>query len=64
MRIPTKMFRDTAAAKILLISPAHHRIFQYVITNQTVEISIDDRLVSIVVVSEFDTTFNGFMSNF
>ena len=40
MRILTKTFRDTAATKIVLISPARHGIIQYVKTNQTVEMSV------------------------
>jgi hypothetical protein len=49
---PTKMFRDAAVAEIVLVSPAHHRLFQYVIADQTVEISVHDRLESFVIVSK------------
>ena len=52
MKIPTKMFRDTAVTNIVLISSAHHRIFQYVIANQTVEILVHYGLESLVVISK------------
>jgi uncharacterized pyridoxamine 5'-phosphate oxidase family protein len=52
MGIPTKMFRDAAAAKIMLISAAHHGVFQDVKANQTVEISVHYRLESFVIVPE------------
>jgi hypothetical protein len=45
MGIPTKMFRDAAVAEIVLVSAAHHRVFQYVIANIATE--------SFVVISEW-----------
>jgi hypothetical protein len=53
MGIPLKMFRDAAAAKMVLVSAARHGVFQYVIANQTVEILVHYRLESLVIVSEW-----------
>jgi hypothetical protein len=53
MGIRTKMFRDAAVAEIVLVSAAHHGVFQYVIANQTVEILVHYRLESLVIISKW-----------